>query len=174
MNVQEYLLVDGYNIIFSWKILNKLISVSMESARLKLLEILSNFQAFMGIGVIVVFDAHKVKDNIGLEYAHNDIRVAYTKENESADMYIERIVSEFSKKYKVRVATNDGLEQVMIMGKGAYRISASELYLEIVKSNKKMRESYIEKRPIKNNTLLDNLDENTRILLEKMRLEKGS
>ncbi|MCL2593285.1 MAG: NYN domain-containing protein [Defluviitaleaceae bacterium] len=169
----EYLLVDGYNIIFAWTVLIDLANDSLENARLKLLELLSNYQGFTDIKIIVVFDAHKVKDNTGLEYQDNNISVVYTKENESADMYIEKMVLGFSKKHKVRVATNDSLEQTMIMGRGAYRISVKELYLEITEANKKIQENYTKKRPIKNNTLLDNVDEKTRRWLLKMRLEKG-
>lgn len=166
---KEYLLVDGYNIIFAWDELKRIAQDSLEDARVKLLAFLCNYQGYTQAEVIVVFDAHKVKGGHLTVEDHYNIKVIYTKEAQTADSYIEWVVGFLSKRYRVRVATSDNLEQVIIMGKGAYRVSANELLHEIEKMNQKMREEYIEKRPIKNNMLLDNLDAKTAAILEKMR-----
>ena len=168
----EFLLVDGYNLINAWPELKELSSLSLESARVRLMDILCNYQGFKGIEVIVVFDGHYVKGNPGTEYRYNNIYVVYTKEAFSADNYIERSLNYLPKDYKVKVATSDGLEQTIIMGKGAVRISARELLEEITLTEKTIRTEYIEKRPPKNNMLLDNLDEHTKQWMEKMRLSK--
>lgn len=168
----EFLLVDGYNLINSWPELKDLSLLSLESARFRLMDILCNYQGFKGVEVIVVFDGHYVKGNPGTEYKYNNIYVVFTKEAFSADNYIERSLNYLPKEYKVKVATSDGLEQVIIMGKGAVRISARELMEEIAVTEKTIRAEYIEKRPPKNNLLLDNLDEETRRRMEEMRLGK--
>lgn len=165
---KEFLLVDGYNIINAWKELVQLSKFSLESARLKLMDTLANYQGFKKNTVIVVFDAYLVKGNTRKVFKHNDIYVVYTKEAETADHYIEKVVHSLPKHYNVRVATSDNLEQCIILGQGATRISAAEFERE-VKSVKKNIRSIIEKRPIKNNLLTDNLDPETREILEKMR-----
>lgn len=168
----EFLLVDGYNLINAWPELKELSSLSLESARVRLMDILCNYQGFKGIEVIVVFDGHYVKGNPGTELKYNNIYVVYTKEAFSADNYIERSLNYLPKDYKVKVATSDGLEQTIIMGKGAVRISARELMDEIALTEKIIRTEYIENRPPKNNMLLDNLDEHTKRWMEKMRFSK--
>ena len=125
---KEYLLVDGYNIIFAWEELNELAKASIDAARNKLMDILSNYQGFIGCTLILVFDAYKVKGNQGEVQKYHNIYVVYTKEAETADQYIEKTTHEIGRKYKVTVATSDALEQVIVMGQGAYRISARDFY----------------------------------------------
>ena len=117
---KEYLLVDGYNIIFAWEELNELAKASIDAARNKLMDILSNYQGFIGCTLILVFDAYKVKGNQGEVQKYHNIYVVYTKEAETADQYIEKTTHEIGRKYKVTVATSDALEQVIVMGQGAY------------------------------------------------------
>lgn len=127
----KYLLVDGYNIIFAWDSLKELAAHSLDAARDKLIDILCNYQGFMQCNVILVFDAYKVKGGRGsVERVHN-IDVVYTKEAETADMYIEKTAHKLSASCSVRVATSDSLEQLIILGSGAVRVSANELLDEI-------------------------------------------
>lgn len=141
---EEYLLVDGYNIIFAWEELASLAGVDLNAARGRLQDILCNYQAFRKMHLILVFDAYRVKGNPGsVEHCHN-IDVVYTKEAETADQYIEKVTHEMSRKnYRVRVATSDGLEQIIIMGAGAIRVSARELYEEVRAAEEEMRENYM-------------------------------
>ena len=169
---KEFLLVDGYNMVHAWDNLKELSLVSLESARQKLLDILSNYQGFRNITVIVVFDGYLVKGNLGTVYQHDNLHVVYTKEAETADNYIERAVHRLPKHYRVRVATSDALEQLIILGQGATRISAKGLLAEIQNTEKRMRASYIEKRPAKNNMLGDLLDKEASAWLEDMRRKK--
>ena len=138
----QYLLVDGYNLIFATEELNELSKISLEAARDKLMDILSNYQGYKKCTLILVFDAYKVKGNPGEVQKYNNIYVVYTKEAETADMYIEKTVHEINKKYDVTVVTSDGLEQIIIMGQGAQRVSSREFMLEIEKLNNEMREIY--------------------------------
>ena len=137
---KEYLLVDGYNIIFAWEELNELAKASIDAARNKLMDILSNYQGFSGCTLILVFDAYKVKGNQGEVQKYHNIYVVYTKEAETADQYIEKTTHEIGRKYKVTVATSDALEQVIVMGQGAYRISARDFYEEVERTEKQIRE----------------------------------
>ena len=141
---EEYLLVDGYNIIFAWEELSGLAGADLNAARGRLMDILCNYQAYRKMQLILVFDAYRVKGNPGsVEHYHN-IDVVYTKEAETADQYIEKVTHEMSRKnHRVRVATSDGLEQIIIMGAGAIRVSARELLEEIRAAEKEMRENYI-------------------------------
>ena len=124
---KEYLLVDGYNVIFAWDDLKALAAVNIDSARDKLIDIMSNYQGYVGCELILVFDAYKVKQNPGSITKHGNIHVVYTKEAETADMYIEKTTHELGRKYKVTVASSDGLEQLIIMGQGALRMSSRGL-----------------------------------------------
>ncbi|MCH5210212.1 MAG: TetM/TetW/TetO/TetS family tetracycline resistance ribosomal protection protein [Oscillospiraceae bacterium] len=127
----EYLLVDGYNIIFAWDNLKEIAKSSLNSARDALIDILCNYQGFTQCELILVFDAYKVKGNTGsVEKIHN-INVVYTKEAETADMYIEKTTHKLAGKHRVRVATSDSLEQIIILGSGAIRVSASEFLHEV-------------------------------------------
>lgn len=169
---REFLLVDGYNIIHAWNNLKSIAEYSLESARLKLMDTLSNYQGFKNITVIVVFDGYLVKGNTGSINKYDDIFVVFTKEAETADRYIERTVNNLPREYMVRVATSDAVEQIIIMGKGAIRVSAREFEHEVKGIEKKIRTKYIENRPPKNNMLADNLDSETLEWFEKMRRQK--
>ncbi len=127
----EYILVDGYNIIFAWDELKKMAQTSLDSARSRLIEILRNFQGFRRTPVILVFDAYKVKNGLGSVEKYGDFTVVYTKEAETADMYIEKATYELGKKHRVRVATSDGLEQVIILSHGALRVPALAFEAEV-------------------------------------------
>lgn len=165
----EYLLVDGYNIIFAWNSLKKIADVCLEDARDKLIDILGDYQGYKKFNLIVVFDAYLVKGGTGSVYKYNDIYVVYTKEAETADNYIERTATNLKGKYKVIVATSDKLEQVIIMSKGAVRISAKELEDDVKLAKKYIKEKIEEIKPVKNNMLINNLDSETAARLEKMR-----
>ena len=117
---EEYLLVDGYNIIFAWDDLNELAKYNIESARGKLMDILSNYQGYKKMTLILVFDAYKVKGNQGEVGMYHNIHVVYTKEAETADQYIEKTVHRIGHNGNVTVASSDGLEQIIIMGAGAH------------------------------------------------------
>jgi predicted RNA-binding protein with PIN domain len=142
---KEYLLVDGYNIIFSWDELSELAKENMDAARYKLMDILSNYQGFTNSKVILVFDAYKVKGGVGSVQKYHNIDVVYTKEAETADQYIEKVTHEIAKDNRVAVATSDALEQIIILGKGAIRLSAGDLKEEILRVNDAIRSSYLEK-----------------------------
>ncbi len=138
--VENYVLVDGYNIIFAWDELKDLAKVSLDAARGRLQDILCDYQGFTKCRLILVFDAYKVKGNPGAVTQYHNIDVVYTKEAETADMYIEKVTKEIGVKHRVRVATSDGLEQLIIMGHGAMRISAKEFEREVAEVKAKVRE----------------------------------
>lgn len=135
-----YILVDGYNIIFAWERLKKLADKSLDLARSELINIMANYRGFMQCELIVVFDAYRVKGSFREIEEHSGISVVYTKEAETADTYIERTAHKLSKDYRVRVATSDRLEQIIILGGGAMRISAKEFELEVEAAEKAVRE----------------------------------
>lgn len=136
----QYLLVDGYNIIFSWDELKKISADNLDLARNMLINTMSNYKGVYGCEVIVVFDAYKVKGQTREIEQTGGISVVYTKEAETADMYIEKTSHDLSKEHRVRVATSDGMEQLIILGNGAFRISASELYEEVKLAEKHIRD----------------------------------
>ena len=137
---ENYLLIDGYNIIFAWDNLKEQAKESLDLARNSLINIICNYQGFSNCKVILVFDAYKVKGNKGeVERVHN-IDVVYTKEAETADMYIEKVTHELGKKHRVRVATSDNLEQLIILGSGAVRVSADEFLKEVEENEKRIKE----------------------------------
>ena len=140
---KEYLLVDGYNVIFAWDDLKALAAVNIDSARDKLIDIMSNYQGYVGCELILVFDAYKVKQNPGSITKHGNIHVVYTKEAETADMYIEKTTHELGRKYKVTVASSDGLEHLIIMGQGALRMSSRGLREEVERVNQILRNDYL-------------------------------
>ena len=152
----EYLLVDGYNMIFTNDELNTLAKDNLEAARGKLMDILCNYQGFKQCTVILVFDAYKVKGNLGEVQKYNNIYVVYTKEAETADMYIEKTVHNMNKKYDVTVATSDGLEQLIIMGQGAKRISSREFMLEVEAVNERIRNEFLDKGGSVGNQVIKN------------------
>jgi predicted RNA-binding protein with PIN domain len=127
----EYLLVDGYNIIFAWDDLNELSKSNINSARDRLLDIMCNYQGYTKKNVIVVFDAYKVQGGQGAEFDYHNIHVVYTKEAQTADQYIEKFTNKLAKLYNITVATSDRLEQMIIWGQGARRLSAKGLLEEV-------------------------------------------
>jgi len=143
--LDEYLLVDGYNIIFDWAELKEMAKANLTGARNKLCELLCNYQGYKKIVIIVVFDAHQtenIKNNIE---KYQNIYIVYTKKAETADQYIEAAVQEMNRKYQVTVATSDALEQRIIWGMGGLRLSAAGLKVELEKAQKEMQEIYLEK-----------------------------
>ena len=142
---KEYLLIDGYNIVFAWEELREMALRDIMAARDKLIDMLVDFAGFRKEHVILVFDAYKVRGGRGEVIHVGGIDVIYTKEAETADLYIEKAAHELSKKYKVTVATSDAVEQVIIYGAGAYRMSAQNLLEELLLTKGMMREHY-EKR----------------------------
>ena len=171
---KEYLLVDGYNVIFAWEELNELAKASIDAARNKLMDILSNYQGFTGCTLILVFDAYTVKGSQGEVQKYHNIYVVYTKEAETADQYIEKTTHEIGRKYKVTVATSDALEQVIVMGQGAYRISARDFYEEVERTEKQIREINRQQHGEKRNYLLDYAKEEDAKHMEEVRLGKKS
>ena len=168
----EYLLVDGYNIIFAWDDLKELAKDNIEAARNSLIDILCNYQGYKKYNLILVFDAYKVKNNAGSIEKHNNITIIYTKEAETADQYIEKTVHKIGKKYNVKVATSDALEQIIILGRGATRISAREFKEEVDSVNSEIRMKYVDKYRNTKNYLFDNTPEDILKTIEKIRNNK--
>lgn len=172
---EEYLLVDGYNIIFAWDELRELSETNIEGARGKLADILCNYQGYRKCTLILVFDAYKVEGNPGEVMKYHNIYIVYTKEAETADQYIEKTVRRIARQADVTVATSDALEQVIILGQGARRMSAAGLKEEVESAVKEMRGEHLSKGPGLRNYLFDYLDKNEAGELEKVRLgEKES
>ena len=170
---EQYLLVDGYNIIFAWDELHALAEESAEAARGRLMDILCNYQGYRGMTLILVFDAYRVEENPGEAFSYHNIHVVYTKEAETADAYIEKTVHRIGRKYDVTVATSDRLEQVIILGQGAKRMSAAELYREIEEMTLELRQEYLDRFPHSGRYLFDALSPETAALLEEIRLGKA-
>ena len=141
----EYLLVDGYNIIFAWDDLAAIAKEDMDLARSRLVNLMCNYRGLHRCEVILVFDAYRIKGNTGSVETVNNISVVYTKEAETADSYIERTTHELSKNYRVQVATSDRMEQLIIIGNGAMRISADAFRKEVDRTEAVMRELMAEK-----------------------------
>lgn len=169
---ENYLLVDGYNIIFSWDELRDLSEVNITSARNALMDILCNYQGFKKDTLILVFDAYKVEGNPGQVFKYHNIYVVYTKEAETADQYIEKTVHRMNRKYQVTVATSDALEQVIILGQGAQRLSAQGLKDEVEQTGREIRQILDERRENDRNYLLNALPEDMVDLVEDIRLGK--
>lgn len=167
---EEYLLVDGYNIIFSWEELNELAKENIHAACDKLMDILSNYQGYRKCTLILVFDAYKVEGHVEEIITYHNIYVVYTKEAETADQYIEKTVHRIGRQYQVTVATSDGLEQVIIMGQGAHRISAQGLKKEIEDTEKTAREEWYQRRQSSKTYLFDHMSEEMQEQMEKIRL----
>ena len=172
--MRDFLLVDGYNILFADDYMSELAIENLHSARDYLINILENYAGYKNLNIILVFDAHKVYNGIEKTINTGNITIVYTKEAETADAYIERTVSELPKlkDTKISVATSDNIEQLIIMSKGAERISARSLLSALRKANQEIRQKIKYKKPIKNNEVIENLDKETAELLEKMRLNK--
>lgn len=136
----HYLLVDGYNIIFSWKELKELAAHGIDSARGRLMNILCNYQGYEGCQVILVFDAYRVQNHRTETFSYHNIQVVYTREAETADSYIEKFAHENAKKFHITVATSDGLEQIIIRGEGCRLLSARDFETEVNRVEEKIRE----------------------------------
>ena len=141
---KEYLLVDGYNIIYASKELSNLAATDLKAARDALVDILHNFQGFRREKVLLVFDAYRVPGGKEHVEEKGDLVVIYTKEAETADQYIEKAAHEINKKYRVTVATSDAIEQVIVMGSGAIRLSARDFWLEVERTGDLIREKLSE------------------------------
>ena len=164
---KEYLLIDGYNIVFAWENLRELATKDIMAARDKLIDLIVDFAGFRKEHVILVFDAYKVRGGRGEVIHVGGIDVIYTKEAETADLYIEKAAHELSKRYKVTVATSDAVEQVIIYGAGAYRMSAQNLLEELVLTKGMMREHYEQKEARKAGGVLAGMSEETAEALQK-------
>ncbi len=168
--VKEYLLVDGYNVIFAWEDLKELADVNIEAARNKLMDILCNYQGFRKCTVILVFDAYKV-DGYALEIQkYHNIHVVYTKQAETADQYIEKVVHQIGRRYHVTVVTSDGVEQVVTLGQGGTLISSREFREEVKIVRRLIREEYESRRESGKNYLFDHMDEELAREMEEVRL----
>jgi len=166
----HYLLVDGYNVIHANKELAVLATDSLEMARKKLSDALCEFEALSRYRIILVFDAHLVAGGVGSTEDYHNIKIVFTKEAETADHYIESAAYKLGKKKdRITVATSDVLEQVIILGQGAARISAEDLWAEIESTKEEVRTRYVRNRPIKKNPIESLLDEETARILEEMR-----
>ena len=155
--LKECLLVDGYNVIYAWEELKKIAVDNLDAARSRLIEILSNYQGYKNCELIIVFDAYKVKGNLGTVQKYGNISIVYTKEAQTADMYIERVTSSLAKQYRVIVATSDALEQLIVISQGARRMSSRELKLEVEHITKTKLEEFKNKQPRKTNYLLEDV-----------------
>lgn len=153
----ECLLVDGYNIIHSWPELKELAKDNLDAARTRLIDIMCNYQGYKKCILILVFDAYKVKNNLGSSYKYHNIYIVYTKEAQTADMYIERTTHELATKYNITVATSDALEQLIVLGQGGKRISSRELRLEVERLDKEKLEEYRRKQAKGYNYLLEDI-----------------
>ena len=152
--------------------LKELAKENIEAARNKLMDVLCNYQGFKNYPLILVFDAYRVEGHPEETFQYHNIHVVYTKEAETADQYIEKTTHEIGRKYKVTVATSDALEQVIVMGQGAYRISARDFYEEVERTEKQIREINERERGEKRNYLLDYTKEEDAREMEKVRLGK--
>ena len=171
---EAYLLVDGYNIIFDWDDLRDLAGREMAGARTKLADILSNYQGFRKMNLILVFDAYRVEGGAEHVEKYHNIYIVYTKEAETADRYIERAVHRISKSADITVATSDKAEQIIIWGAGARRMSARELRESIEGTSREIRSDYLTKSGTGRNLLFDGLPAEMAELMEDVRLGRKS
>lgn len=135
---QQYLIVDGYNMIFAWQELRVLAADNLDAARSRLMDCLSNYSGYQGCRLVLVFDGYKKKGNEGSRFDYNHIQVVFTKEDETCDLFIERLVTEIGRNYAVRVATSDNLIQLTALRAGVLRLSAAELEAEVERVNEKI------------------------------------
>ncbi len=170
---EEYLLVDGYNIIYAWPELHELAAVMIDAARHRLMDIMCNYQGYTGCILILVFDAYKVEGNLGQALRYHNINVVYTKEAETADQYIEKLAHQMGRSHQVTVATSDGLEQLIIRGQGCRLMSAQDLKEAVEAVNEQIRAEHLQRFPVQNgNYLLNHADSELREYLEEVRLGK--
>lgn len=153
--MNEYIVVDGYNVVYAWPELAVLVEKSLEHARDRLVDILANYAGFSGDRVVVVFDAHRVKGNVERYEEVNGVQIFYTREDETADSLIERLVGDMPKDGNIRVVTSDWDEQRVVFGRGAYRMTPGELLAQVLETSKKTQkqlarkdytDSYLENR----------------------------
>ena len=171
-NLREYLLVDGYNVIFAWEDLKDLAKDNIDGARNRLMDILCNYQGYKKCTVILVFDAYKVEgDALEIQRYHN-IHVVYTREAETADQYIEKVVHEIGRKYHVTVVTSDGVEQVVTLGQGGTLISAREFREEVELVRREIHREWEARRDGRKTYLFDDMDEDLAEHMEEVRLGK--
>lgn len=171
--MQKFLLVDGYNMIFSWELLRKLAQEDLQYARDKLVHMLANYQGYVGEYIIVVFDAYNVKGNVGQIIHYNRyVDIIYTKEKETADQYIEKTARVLNRKYSVKVATSDATEQVIILGAGAIRVSAMELFEDILLKKKATKKYISTHKEVKKNPLENWMDEDVLNKIQQLRRGK--
>ena len=171
-DLEEYLLVDGYNIIFAWDDLRELSEADLAAARGKLADILCDYQGYRKCTLILVFDAYKVEGNPGKVARYHNIHIVYTREAETADQYIEKTVRRISRKHEVTVATSDALEQVIILGQGARRMSAAGLREEVERARKELRAEHLGRGDALRHYLFDHLGEDETEEMERLRLGK--
>ncbi|WP_281883986.1 NYN domain-containing protein [Paenibacillus sp. YYML68] len=170
--IQELLIVDGYNIIGAWPELQRLKDISLEEARDRLIQIMSEYQSFSGTKTIIVFDAYYVP-GLGKTYLHSKLPVYFTKEKETADELIERLVTaHIGRRKQIYVATSDMIEQHVIFGKGAFRVPASELLQKVRLARQDIRKKIHEETTVKRNTFDSRLNDELRKRLEDLRRGK--
>lgn len=167
----EYLIVDGYNLINAWNDIFKLKSNSLEDCRNRLFALLSNYQGYKKKNIIVVFDAYLVKGSLEKKEVYDNITIIFTKENETADNYIEKFVYNFSSTNKITVVTSDYLQQTIVLNCGGIRMSTREFKSEIFKANKGIEE-ILGKTGVKTNTIMSHLKPELLQKLEKLRRDK--
>ncbi|KLU64220.1 tetracycline resistance protein TetO [Desulfosporosinus acididurans] len=173
VNKEEYLLVDGYNVIHAWPELKELADSNMDGARMKLLESLSNYQGIRKCQIIVVFDAYLVQGHLEEIIDYHNIHLVYTREAQTADQYIEKFAHDNQKKYNITVATSDGLQQIIIRGEGCVLLSARELKAEIEETYERTKLEYreIQRRP--RNYLMDTLSPEAKQRIDKLIKDKN-
>lgn len=167
-NKEEYLLVDGYNIIYAWPELKELTEGNMEGARMKLLDCLSNYQGIRQCEIIVVFDAYRIQGHSEEVIDHQNIHMVYTREAQTADQYIEKFAYDNKGKYHIEVATSDGLQQMIVRGSGCSLLSARELKAEIERANERLKQEYKEMQGIDPNYIMDSLSTDEKKMLEEL------
>lgn len=167
-NREQYLLVDGYNIIFAWPELSELAKENMDGAKSKLLDSLSKYQSVERCKVIVVFDAYRVEGHPEEIIEYDNLYVVYTREAQTADQYIEKFAHDNRRKYNITVATSDGLQQIIIRGEGCALLSARELREKVIRTNDSIIKAFQEKQTVNRNYLRDTLSEETKQQIQKL------
>ena len=168
-SLEELLVVDGYNIINGWPQLKELSKDNLEYSRDKLIEILRNYQGYRAIQIILVFDGHMAEDGREHHQYYDGLEGVYTKKGETADNYIERLVHQLGREKRVWVATSDKTEQVIVLGRGAVRISSRELWEELNKCFREIKRAYTGDKAYKPHRLDDRIEPDVAAKLEKWR-----
>lgn len=167
--MKEYLIVDGYNIIGAWPELVRLKEIRLEDARDRLIDLLAEYQAYSGVKVYLVFDAHQMP-GLGAKYEQNRLEVLYTKEKETADELIEALSMKLTgRRSRVYVATSDMIEQHVIFGQGALRISARELLVKINQTRQEVKERIESEKSFRNNSIDSKLSDEMKQKFERWR-----